>query len=118
MQKRAIGVLRGLGTRLCAAYKSAPFRKICPFLRTHPNCLLHVFEIQKIMASLERQYFWGKILLLSTAKYTLFVTLSCYLGCTLSKDKPEFKWLSTEDQERIGEVDLLNQLALSQVRKY
>jgi hypothetical protein len=42
--------------------------------------------------------------------------ITCALGCTLSKDKPEFKWLSKEDKDSTAEVDILNQLALSQVR--
>ncbi|XP_028403150.1 mitotic apparatus protein p62-like [Dendronephthya gigantea] len=45
------------------------------------------------MASLERNYFWG---------------------CTLSKDKPEVEWLGLDAKESPVEVDILNQLALSQ----
>ncbi|XP_046850814.1 mitotic apparatus protein p62-like [Xenia sp. Carnegie-2017] len=45
------------------------------------------------MASLERQYFWG---------------------CTLSKDKQEYKWLGVDDKDVTGEVDIVNQLVLSQ----
>lgn len=44
------------------------------------------------MAALERQHFWG---------------------CTLAKEKPEVKWLSTSEVD-IGEVDVLNQLVLTQ----
>ena len=42
------------------------------------------------------------------------ITRTCCLGCTLSKDKPEVKWLANKDNES-GEVDVLNQLALGQV---
>ena len=43
------------------------------------------------------------------------VTIVCCLGCTLSKDKPEYTWLNKQDKDNVGEVDILNQLALSQV---
>ena len=37
------------------------------------------------------------------------------VGCTLTKDKPVVKWQGTEGNDD-NEVDILNQLALSQVR--
>lgn len=67
------------------------------------------------MTSLERNYFWGKFFDSSSTKSGLFLTPDACIGCTLSKDKPEVKWLETDDKESAGEVDILNQLALSQV---
>lgn len=66
------------------------------------------------MASMEKEYFWGKMSFLKHfgVQCSMFY-LRSFVGCELSKDKKEYKW-DSEDEE-LGKADIEQKLVVTQV---